>query len=155
MLNPLNSLKQYKFGFDIFGLLLFLTVMIPNLIWFAVPAPHDILRNESITPVIDTVGSVFQVLFICALCVLIYRERNKLRFSPLIIASVLCVLVYFAGWIFYYRGLTNPFVILSLTLPPCLAFLLFAWDRKNFIAVTFAACFTVCHLIYGVVNFIG
>lgn len=150
----LNLLKQYKFGFDIFGLLLFLLVMIPNFIWFAVPALHDILRNESATPVIDTVGSVCQVLFVGALCVIVNRERNKLVFSPLVIASVLCVLLYFAGWICYYRGFTNPLVILSLTLPPCLAFLCFAWDRKNFIAVAFAACFTVCHLIYGVVNFI-
>lgn len=51
-------------------------------------------------------------------------------------------------------GITLPFVIIFLTLPPCLAFLFFALDRKNYIAVIFAAAFAVCHFIYGMVNVI-
>lgn len=54
--------SHYRFGFDPWGLLLFLLVMLPNFIWFAVPAPNDILRTDSVTPVVDAVGSVFQVL---------------------------------------------------------------------------------------------
>ena len=38
-------MKKYRFGFEPWGLLLFLVVMLPNLIWFAVPAPNDILRE--------------------------------------------------------------------------------------------------------------
>lgn len=34
------------------------------------------------------------------------------------------------------------------------AFLLFAIDRKNFAAVIPTVIFSVCHLIYGAVNFI-
>ncbi len=49
-------LKEYKFGFNIYGLLLFLIIMIPNFIWFAVPAPNDVLRTESVTEVIDTIA---------------------------------------------------------------------------------------------------
>ena len=48
-------LKEYKFGFNIYGLLLFLIIMIPNFIWFAVPAPDDVLRVESVTEMIDTI----------------------------------------------------------------------------------------------------
>ena len=147
-------LKKYRFGFDISGLVIFLIVMIPNFIWFAVPAPNDILRNESVTAIVDIFGSIFQVLFIASLCVLINKERNKLHFSPLIIISMICITIYFVGWILYYNGFTDSLVILSLTLPPCLAFILFALDRKNIIAVVFATCFTICHLIYGAVNFI-
>ena len=39
------SLRQYKFGFEINGLVLFLVIMVPNFIWFFVPAPNDILRG--------------------------------------------------------------------------------------------------------------
>ena len=61
----MNSvLKKYKFGFNIYGLLLFLIIMIPNFIWFAVPAPNDVLRTESVTEVIDTIASVCQVLMV-------------------------------------------------------------------------------------------
>lgn len=147
-------LKKYRFGFDVFGLIIFLIVMIPNFIWFAVPAPNDILRNESVTVTVDMIGSIVQVLFITSLCLLINTERNKLHFSPLIIFSIICIALYFVGWVLYYNGIINPLVILSLTLPPCLAFILFALDRKNNIAVVFAICFTICHLIFGIVNFI-
>ena len=53
--------ENYKFGFDSWGLILFLVIMIPNFIWFAVPAPNDILRAESVTKVVDANGSVCQV----------------------------------------------------------------------------------------------
>lgn len=147
-------LKKYRLGFDFSGLVIFLCVMIPTFIWFAFPAPNDILRNESVTATVDTIGAICQVLFVGFLCVIINKERNKLRFSPLIIFAVICIILYFAGWILYYNGITNPLVIITMTFPPCLAFIFFALDRKNIIAVVPAVCFTICHLIYGVVNFI-
>ena len=119
-------LKKYKFGFDFWGLLLFLIIMIPNLIWVA-----------------------------AVLCVLIKRDRKKIGFTPLIIAAIICCLLYFTGWVFYYIGVTNAVVILGLTIPPCLAFLFFSIDRKNSIAIIPTLIFTVCHLIYGAVNFIS
>ena len=76
-------LKKYKMGFDIWGLVVFLIIMIPNFIWSAVPAPDDILRTESATKVIDTIGSVAQVIMIFTLCVFINNERNKLFHSKI------------------------------------------------------------------------
>ena len=73
--------KKYRFGFDIWGLALFLIIMIPNFIWFAVPAPNDILRTNSITEIPDRIASVCQVLMVIALCVLINEERNKLSIT--------------------------------------------------------------------------
>ncbi len=147
-------LKKYKIGFDISGLIIFLIVMLPNFIWFAVPAPNDVLRNESVTPIVDVIGSIFQVLFVGALCVIINKERKALRFSALVISTLICIVLYFLGWILYYNSFANPLLILLLTVPPCLAFILFALDRKNLIAVIFAICFTICHLIFGTMNFI-
>lgn len=146
-------MKKYTFSFDAGGLLLFLFIMLPNFIWFALPAPHDILRRESVTGLLDGIASVCQVLLVAALCAVVNKERGSLRVTPLILASAGCGLLYYAGWVLYYLGLVHPLVILLLTLPPCLTFLFFAVDRKNWIAVIPAAVFTVCHLIYGVVNF--
>lgn len=146
--------KKYKLRFDFWGALLFLIIMIPNFIWFAVPAPNDILRQESITPIVDTIGSVCQIIFVAALCIVINKERDSIRISPLLISSAVCIGLYFLGWVLYYNGIVNPMVIIYLTLPPCVAFILFALDRKNFIALIPAACFTICHLIYGIANFI-
>ena len=147
-------LKKYKLGFDIWGVLLFLIIMAPNFIWFAVPAPNDILRVDSITKTLDTVSSVCQVLMIIVLCILINRERKKPKISPLVIIVIISCLIYFASWIFYYAGITNMLVILGLTIPPCLAFLFFALDRKNYIAIIPISAFSICHLTYAIVNYI-
>ena len=148
-------LNKYRFGFDVLGLILFLLVMLPNFIWFAVPAPNDVLRKDSLTPAVDLVASVCQVLTIACLCFVINKERCKLRFSPLVIATIVCVVVYYIGWVLYYSGIVNVWVILLLTIPPCLAFILFAADRKNIPAALFATVFVVCHLIFAMMNFIS
>jgi len=150
----MKASKTYKLGFDISGLILFLMVMAPTFIWLAVPAPNDVLITESATPIVDAIGSVCQILFITCLCVVINKERSRLRLSPLVVASIVCVVMYYIGWVLYYRGITNAWVILTLTIPPCLAFILFAVDRKNLPAVLFATGFTVCHLIFANVNYL-
>ena len=147
-------LKKYRFGFDIGGLLLFLIIMIPNFIWFAVPAPNDILRNPSTTENIDAVASVFQVIMIICLCILKNRNQSKIHITPLIIITLSSCILYFISWMFYYGGITNAFVILGLTIPPCMAFLFYSIDRKNVVAVVPTIIFTICHLIYGIVNYI-
>ncbi len=152
--SPLGMFKKYKLGFDIWGALLFLIIMIPNFIWFAVPAPNDILRGDSITKGLDMVASICQVLMVILLCILINKERKKRNHSPLIIPVIISCVLYFASWVFYYGGITNMLVILGLAVTPCFAFFFFALDRKNWIAIIPISVFSICHLIYGIVNFI-
>lgn len=90
-------LKKYKLSFEVWGLLLFLIIMIPmipNFIWFAIPAPNNILRANSITETIDTVASVCQVLMIAALCIVRNQESKKLCVTPFIIVVIGCCLLY-------------------------------------------------------------
>ena len=147
-------LKKYKLGFDILGLILFLIIMIPNFIWFAVPAPNDVLRTDSVTETLDIIASICQVLMVIALCFFENRERRRFCITPLITAAIICCLLYFVCWICYYDGMVNMFIILGLTVPPCLAFMLYAIDRKNIVAAVPTLIFSICHLIYGIVNFI-
>jgi len=147
-------LKKYHLGFDLWGLGLFLVLMVPNFIWFAVPAPHDVLRADSITGAADAIAAGCQVLMAAALCFLVNKERPRLQASPLTMATAGCCLLYFISWGFYYSGAVSPPVILGLTVFPCLAFLFFAIDRKNRVALIPISGFTICHLIYSVVNFI-
>lgn len=146
-------LRKYRLGFEIWGLVLFLAIMLPNLIWFAIPAPSDILRAQSVTPAADTVASVCQVLMAAALCLLKNRDGAR-RAAPLLIAAAVCCLLYYASWIAYYRGIVHAAVILGLTVLPCLAFFFFAMDRKNWIACIPISIFTICHLLHSVVNFL-
>ncbi len=146
--------KKYKFGFDFWGLLLFLVIMIPNFIWFAVPAPNDVLRAESVTPIVDGIGSICQVAFVAAICILKRKDISAVRFTKPVITALLLVALYYLGWILYYQGMVNPVVIILLTLPPCFSFIVYTIDRKNMIATIPTVIFTICHIIYGVTNFI-
>ena len=147
-------MKNYKFCFDIWGLVLFLIIMLPNFIWFAIPAPNDILRTDSVTPIVDAIGSFCQIFFIITLCILRRKSTPKIQVNPLIIIVIASVILYFTGWIFYYIGATNPLIILLLTIPPCSAFIFLAIDRKNIIALIPAIAFTISHITYAINKFI-
>ena len=149
----MSDLKNYRLGFDPWGLGLFLLIMMPNFVWFAVPAPNDILRAESVTPVIDMFAQVLQTITVAALCGVanITQGRPKRGYQ---ISIAVCVGLYFTGWAIYYTGITSAIIILDLCLAPCGALLLYALTRKNITAVISAGGFTLCHLFYGIVNFI-
>lgn len=147
--------QNYRIGFSPSGLLLFLAVMLPNFLWFAIPAPNDVLRGESLTPVVDLAASVCQGIMVAALCLIVRRDVGRFRLrSRWEIGSVACAVFYYAAWAAYYCGIASGPVLLMLTLFPCAAFLLHSAGKKNWIAFVPAAAFTVLHLIYCIGNFI-
>ncbi|MDV4151441.1 hypothetical protein R0131_11370 [Clostridium sp. AL.422] len=148
------EIKNYKIGFDILGLLLFLIIMIPNFIWFAVPTSNDILRNESLTPVIDIIASIFQVITIMSLCIIKNKQCQKLIKKPWLKWIIICIIIYFIGWILYYIGIVNSVIILDLCIAPCVAFILLSIERKNIVALIASTIFMICHVLYGIMNFI-
>lgn len=149
------TIKNYKIGFDIWGFVLFLVIMLPNFIWFAVPAVNDVLRHESITPFIDTIASVFQVIMVLVLCIIINIKHQKPMNKALFISIIALILLYVIGWCMYYAEVINPIVILDLCIAPCLAFILFSISRKNIVALISANIFMLCHILYGIINFIA
>ena len=148
------DMRKYKMGFDIWGLLLFLVIMLPNIIWFLTPTPVDILRNPSVTPTVDTVASVLQVIMVAAICVLQNSTCGKPMGRGWRGGIAAAVLFYFAGWGLYYAGVTSTLVIMDLCVVPCVAFLLFSLARKNAAALVAGAGFLLCHMYYGIVNFV-
>ncbi len=147
-------LKNYRIGFDWIGLILFLSIMIPNFIWFVVPAPNDVLRTESVTGTIDSIASVCQVLMVASLCLVISRNNTESKLIETIITVMACVVLYYICWFCYYRGNIETTVLLGLTVFPCAAFLIYSYKRRNMIAAFFAGVFSMCHLIYTIANFI-
>ena len=92
--------------------------------------------------------------FIAAICILKRKDIKAVRFTKLVITALSLVVLYYLGWILYYQGMVNPIVIMLLTLPPCFSFIVYTIDRKNMIATIPAVIFTICHIIYGVANYI-
>lgn len=137
-----------KIEFNIHGLLLLFIIMVPNFVWFAIKAPNDILRVESVTPTLDLIASIFQIIMVVFLC-FSKDENNKFN-----IYSIISIILYFTCWILYYMGITNSLAIIGLCLFPCLSFLFYEIKIKNWIAMIPTIVFTILHLLYGVINFI-
>ncbi|RCW76916.1 hypothetical protein [Saliterribacillus persicus] len=147
--------KGYTFSFNRMALLIFFIIMIPNFYWFIVSAPNDILKSDSVTPIIDTIATITQILMIFGLAFIRNKKATIFRFnSNWIVMVLICCLAYYVAWIIYYQGIIQPVIILSLSLFPSLAFLFYAIDRKNWVVVMFAITYTILHLIYGIINYI-
>ncbi len=128
--------------------------MLPNFIWFAVPAPDDILRGDSANEVLDVFVTVFQVIMIFLLCCLKNVKAKKPKFSPLIIASLLSLIFYYLFWVLYYCKINGLSVIIGLCVLPSLCFIFFAIDRKNYFALCPAVIFMILHTMSSVLNVI-
>lgn len=146
--------KHYKIGFDLWGTALFAVMMLPNFIWFALPAPNDILRQESVTPILDSIAQVCQIVMAAALCAVVNSASERPMKRGYRAGTAACVVLYFAGWAAYYAGTASAAVILDLCLAPCGAFLLFALARKNGPALLSAGGFTICHFVFAAANFL-
>ena len=148
----MNIKNRYKFGFDFLAIIRIFFIMIPNIVWALVPAKNDYLRTESVTPIIDLIGSIFQVIFIATLCFIVPKDKSKNK--TLLIGSWCCIIFYLIIWIFYYMGIGNIIsMILSLSIAPCVAFMFYELGVKNYLAIFPTAVFTICHIIFAVVNF--
>ena len=147
-------LRKYTMGFEGWALVLFAAVMLPNILWSFLPAPNDILRAESVTPLTDGIGSFCQMLMVFCLVGIRRTDREPVKPNGMICGCIGCVLVYWAAWGCYYAGIIHPFVLLCMTLGPCAAFILFSLERRNGIALVPAAIFTLCHLYFCLCNFL-
>lgn len=150
-----KGFKKYKLEPDIGGICLFLFIMIPNFIWFSFPAPNDLLRKIPAKAVWDSVSSVCQIWMLVTLCAFKNRDVERLRFTGRIAAVAACCSLYFICWLIYYSGTASVLVLLGLSITPCTAFMLFAMEKKNDLAIIPAAAFTIFHLMGGISRFIS
>ncbi len=148
------KIKSYKFGFNISAAVIFVLIMLPNFIWFLVPAQNDILRNETSTQVLDVFATVFQIIMLAVLCLIKNVDAHKIKISLFMILSASFGLFYYICWILYYSGVVHGIVLLGLCIFPCCSFLFYGIDRKNYIAFVPISVFTVLHLISTIINFL-
>lgn len=108
-------MKRWKFALNPPGLLLFAALMLPNCIWFAVPAPDDVLRAPSVTPALDAITSAWQALAVALLVLLRRADRDTRGIGPVAWG---CLAAYLVCWLLYYRGCVHPALLPGLCLLP-------------------------------------
>ena len=136
--------KDYKWGFDLLGVLLFALVMLPNIVYWCIPDFTGLDGNQ----IAAIIGYPFEALGVAAMIFLVRKEQKKFAFLSLGgLLTWLFLLLYYIAWIFYFCDFYNVAVVLFLTAAPCAALLGFQAERKNYIAMVPTGVFALVHLI--------
>ena len=140
--------EKYKWGFDFWALVLFAVLMLPNIIYWCIPEFSDLGGDG----VIDTFANILQVFGVGLLIFLVQKEgkekkEKKYFFDSLFMTASLMLLLYYAAWMIYFFGTLNTGIVLFLAGCPCIALILFAIERKNYIALVPLAIFGVLHIV--------
>lgn len=145
--------KRFRIGLNGFGVLVFIAVMAPNVLWYFFPAANDPLRIPSSTVLLDTIGTFFQALFVFIMCLFVDRLAEKpAGRHPYILTAFALVLLYYLSWALYYFVTAHIAVVLALAILPCLAFLAVEAAYQNRLAVVPTVIFLVLHMVSAVLN---
>ena len=149
-----NFFKAYKIGVDLWAILLFALVMLPNIVAFSVPKFSALLDAE--TGTLEITATVFQVIFVALLIFIVHEGKRRLNFrSPLVILCGGALVCYYVAWICLFCAAVNAAVYLALAIFPCVAFLVFEVERRNFFALVPTAVFSILHLISSCIAYLA
>ena len=152
------NIKNYRLGFEFCGFLLSLAMLLPNLIWSFVPAPHDILRSAEAVASLGIATLVLRLLTMATSMFVVNVESNELRFSAATFVILIFGLFYYAGWFLYYAWLACVVALVFISVAPIAMFITLSFDRKNAFSLLSTIGFAGVHLaciIYGITSIVG
>lgn len=142
-------MKQYKFGFSAKGLVAFLLMMLPNIVWTIRPPGNDILSAGGGTyPVAELLQAMLQWLMIGALVFIVRQEQPRTDKAKVFVScGAVCLLAYYGLWVLYYGGIHGDWLLMGLAVFPALYFVFVALWLQNKIALVPAIAFGVIHCV--------
>lgn len=143
-------LRKYRLGFNLFGFLAFMLVMLPNIAWMIFPPENDILQaNSSGIPALDICMQASQWLMVGFLTILIPKEKPTGKI--LLGISAVCLAAYYIMWICYFCGIYSTFTLISMAVLPSAYFICISLRNRNYPALVFAVTFSALHI--GITGF--
>ncbi len=140
-------MRNYAFGFSLVGLGLYALQLLPNVIWMLAPPANNVLtKNSSAYPILNIIEQVLGITTVAVLILVI--DKGGGRNSSLYLgAAILFLLGYYVAWIFYYRGVVSPgLLILGIAAMPPLYFFFAGLWMKNYVALIPCVIFGVTHV---------
>jgi len=152
--------KQFKITFSVYGLGVFLVVLLPNIIYSFVKLENDPFKsNHSAILALDILMYSFQSLMIACLILLKNKDfdwRNRGNYlsktAVLFYAAAVCLLINYILWICYFAGAVWGFSIFGLAFFPSMVFVLISLWQKNYICTLPAVLFMIFHTTLSCVN---
>lgn len=148
-------MKQYRLVFSWAGLVAFLLVVAPNILWAIWPPPNDVLAHVSAPAGVEIAMSASQWLMIALLVLIERRDMKRERRVSRAFATACggLLLLYYLLWAAHYMGYAAPLGLLGMAVFPCAYFVLFAVWRRNMAALVPALVFAAIHIGVIATNF--
>lgn len=140
-------MRNYVFGFSMIGLLFYALQLLPNIIWMLAPPANNVLtKNSSPHQILNIIEQVFGIMTVAMLILLINKnaERNNNLYLGL---AILFLLGYYFAWVFYYRGVVSPWLLITgIAAMPPLYFLFVGLWMNNYVALIPCVIFGITHI---------
>jgi hypothetical protein len=142
-------IKNYRFGFSITGLIIYVLQLIPNIIWISFPPVNNVLaQNNSPYPILNIVERVCGISTVALLILIVNEESGRSKKANLYIGlAALFLVAYYISWVFYYKGVVSPWMLIAVMagMPP-LYFLFAGLWKKNYVVIIPCIIFGITHV---------
>ena len=150
----LATLKNYKLGLSITGILAVVLVMLPNILSLFLTPPNDVLAgNEASNQLLNVLENIGRFGLMISLCIVVNKSAPP-QSRGVTIAAACSLLAYYALWIAYFLGSFTGLSLVGMAVFPSAFFLLIAWRLRNIFALGFATLFTITHVAITSGNFL-
>lgn len=145
-------------SFSLRGLVIFLLVLLPNLIFFTFPSEtsQNVLEDKSAW--ISFLQNFFQLVLVFMLVVVKSTKKNRIFDIRIIVASIFLVL-YYVLWVRYFIGGRDYSIIsssmtisMAMAAFPAIYFILAELWLENKIGAFIALCFGIAHVVNTYLN---
>jgi hypothetical protein len=151
-----DIVKDYGIGFSLKGLVAFMLVMVPNIIWMIVPPPNNpIAGNNAPSPLLESVLVISQATMIALLIMLIPRGKRAGQGTNIFtgLASI-CLAGYYGSWIAYYAGIAHPWILVGMAALPSVYFIAVGLWLQNYVSLVPSVVFAITHTAITCFNFL-
>lgn len=150
-------MKNYKFGFSLKCLLLYLLQLFPNIIWMLFPPENDILAGNSASyEIFNDNEHIFGILTIAILILVMNKSSKKTKYTNIFKGlAFLCLAGYYISWVFYLSGAASPWLlVLGIAgMVPFYFFFIGLW-QKNYLVLIPCIIFAITHIAITCSNYL-
>lgn len=148
-------MKNLTFGFSIFGFLIVVLQLLPNIFWALFPpAVNSLEGNASSMLFIEYGEHILGVSIVILLSFLINKtQTKKIPNGKLTIISFAAIALYWICWLLYFCKIQPLFIIYSMVILPPFAFFCAGIAEKVYLISVLSVVFLMFHLYVAIENF--
>lgn len=151
-------MNNMRFGFSIWGLLIFILPMLINIVYVVLP-PANVTQEAETNKILEMVEQVTRILYAAAICILVSNQKINFK-SVWFYVGLLFLVLYYIVWIRYFAGGRDVallgksfgFVPMPLAVFPVLYYLCAAVWLQNWPAF---GCMVVFGIAHNVISYLS